>query len=396
MDFRALAEVTGGFALVDSNSFMQTFARVQAESSAYYTLGFNSGHAKRDGRRVPVEVRVKRPGLTVRSRDGYLAPLGERRRREPEGDRSPALDAMASAILTRGVSMQVFAAPFRTSTRDAAVALSVEIDPETLGLTERNGRRTGTVELAYVATDTRKRAYLGGRHAFDVSLTSAAYDQARAHGLRIVSTLALPKGVFELRVGAASGVHTGSVVHHFEVPDFSQGRVAMSGLALTTNTTVADMTLEPPVGTPESGKRVTCEPPVCVVPLTREMPSSAAPLRALAAPAVARRTFGRDEELVVFAEIYENGRQPAHRLTVSVTLEGEVGVVRPFASETRESGDDRRNAITQAFTVGALLRDVPPGRYLLRVRAQSDAHKTTTERAVPIEVRMADAIESQG
>jgi hypothetical protein len=79
-----------------------------------------------------------------------------------------------------------------------------------------------------------------------------------------------------------------------------------------------------------------------------------------------------------------------------VTLEGEVGVVRPFASETRESGDDRRNAITQAFTVGALLRDVPPGRYLLRVRAQSDAHKTTTERAVPIEVRMADAIESQG
>ena len=45
------------------------------ENSTYYILGFNSGYEKRDGRYVRLEVRVNRPGLTVKSRDGYVAPV---------------------------------------------------------------------------------------------------------------------------------------------------------------------------------------------------------------------------------------------------------------------------------------------------------------------------------
>jgi len=388
MDFTALATVTGGFALKDSNSFMQTFERIQRESSAYYMLGFNSAYAKRDGRMVPVDVHVKRPGVKVTSREGYLAPLGETRTTEKEGDRSAALDAMASVVLTRGVSMRVFAAPFRTARREAAIALAVDINPETLGLTEQDGRRTGSVEVTYSAVDTRKRAYPGGRHTFNVSLTEADYAEARAHGLRMVSTLALPKGVFELRVGAASGARTGSVVHHFEVPDFAQGRLAMSGLALTTSRLAPATTLKPPPNIKAPGASVKCEPPSCIVPLSRETPSGDEPLRALASPAVARRVFDRAEELVVFAEVYENGRQAAHRLTFAVTLEGEDHTLRSMASETRASGGDQRNPTTQAFTVRASLRDVPVGRYLLRAQAQSDGDKdATAARAVPIEIR---------
>jgi VWFA-related protein len=387
MDLTSLATVSGGFALQDSNSFMQTFERIQRESSSYYTLGFNSAHEKRDGRMVRVDVKVKRPGLRVKSREGYLAPLGERRSTDKEGDKSPALDAMASPVLTRGVSMQVFAAPYRSPTRDNAVALVVEIDPETLGLADQNGVRTGSVEVTYSATDTRKRAYLGGRHTFPLSLTPAAYDQARTQGLRVVSTLSLPKGTFELRVGAASGSRTGSVVHHFEVPDSTDGRLTMSGVALSTGSATAETVLRPPRGTRAASPAVKCSPPSCIVPLTRETPSSEEPLVSLPGGATARRVFDRSEELVMFAEVYENGRQPSHQITFVTTLEGEDHAVRPLTSETRAVAANGQT-VTTGFLARTALRDVAPGRYLLRLQARSDAARNlTTERAIPIAVR---------
>jgi hypothetical protein len=77
-DLQALAEVTGGFAVTNTNNFAAAFERIVRESSSYYTLGFESGHEKTDGRFVPVTVRVRRPGLQVQSRAGY-------RRRRPAG-----------------------------------------------------------------------------------------------------------------------------------------------------------------------------------------------------------------------------------------------------------------------------------------------------------------------
>ena len=71
-----LAAVTGGFSLVGSNNYSQAFERLVRENSTYYLIGFNSGLDKRDGRYVRLEVRVKRPGLQVRSTEGYVQPRG--------------------------------------------------------------------------------------------------------------------------------------------------------------------------------------------------------------------------------------------------------------------------------------------------------------------------------
>jgi hypothetical protein len=68
--------MTGGFSLTSSNNFAGAISRMVRENSSYYTIGFSSDYEKRDGRFVPVEVKVKRPGLEVRARSGYVAPLG--------------------------------------------------------------------------------------------------------------------------------------------------------------------------------------------------------------------------------------------------------------------------------------------------------------------------------
>ncbi len=70
---KKLAEETGGgyFELSKADDLMPTFTRVALELHSQYLLGFApEGH---DGRTHKLEVRVTRPGMTVRARKSYVA-----------------------------------------------------------------------------------------------------------------------------------------------------------------------------------------------------------------------------------------------------------------------------------------------------------------------------------
>ena len=78
---RALSEDTGGFAAVNSNDFKTAFERIVKDNSSYYVLAYYPPDPKRDGKFHRIQVKVNRPGLTVRSRRGYAAARGIRRSR---------------------------------------------------------------------------------------------------------------------------------------------------------------------------------------------------------------------------------------------------------------------------------------------------------------------------
>ena len=69
---RTLAGATDGLAIVDSNDLSGGLRRVVDDLSSYYLLGYYSS-GKLDGRFHSITVRVKRPGVAVRARRGYLA-----------------------------------------------------------------------------------------------------------------------------------------------------------------------------------------------------------------------------------------------------------------------------------------------------------------------------------
>jgi VWFA-related protein len=69
---RTLADATDGLAIVDSNNLAAGLKRVIDDLSSYYLMGFYST-GKLDGKFHPITVRVKRPGIQVRARRGYLA-----------------------------------------------------------------------------------------------------------------------------------------------------------------------------------------------------------------------------------------------------------------------------------------------------------------------------------
>jgi VWFA-related protein len=69
---RTLADATDGLAILDSNNLAAGLKRAVDDLSSYYLLGYYST-GKLDGRFHSISVRVKRPGVQVRARRGFLA-----------------------------------------------------------------------------------------------------------------------------------------------------------------------------------------------------------------------------------------------------------------------------------------------------------------------------------
>ena len=74
-----LATATDGIAVINSNSFTPALRRINEDLASYYLLGYYPSNTKMDGTFRKIDVKVKRPGVKLRARRGYLAPTaGER------------------------------------------------------------------------------------------------------------------------------------------------------------------------------------------------------------------------------------------------------------------------------------------------------------------------------
>jgi VWFA-related protein len=364
MNMAALARVTGGFALTNTNSFDQAFTRIVRENSSYYVLGYSSTNDRRDGRYRRLEVRVKRPGLQVRARGGYLGPMGRERVPVEPPQRTPlnpsVTNAVRSPVATSGIPLRVFAAPYKSVQGEASIALAVELDGRALTLVERNGLMVGGVELSYLAIDGQNKIRPGEFHIGELALKPDAYDRVRQSGVRLLSEMHLPRGRFQIRVavGDRSG-KSGSVVYDLDVPDFARAPLSMSGVSLTSKA-LSDVTTMRP----------------------KE------PLRGLLpGPITASREFPRGDVLTIFAEVYESASKAAHTIDMLAELRTENGRTFGRVNEQRRSTELQGKSGGYGLTA-ALPLNVDPGRYVIHVEGRSSAgDRPTVSREILIRVR---------
>lgn len=97
---RELALNTDGAVVLNTDDVKGATARMMADLSAYYVMQYYSTNTKLDGRFRSIEVRVKRPGVRVRARPGYLAPTAEEAR-VSSSPAKPSLPTGAVAIKRR-------------------------------------------------------------------------------------------------------------------------------------------------------------------------------------------------------------------------------------------------------------------------------------------------------
>ena len=69
----SLAIDTGGLMIRNENNIGRALDRVADDAGTYYVLAYQPANTNFDGKYRPIQVRVKRDGLRVRARKGYLA-----------------------------------------------------------------------------------------------------------------------------------------------------------------------------------------------------------------------------------------------------------------------------------------------------------------------------------
>jgi hypothetical protein len=181
----------------------------------------------------------------------------------------------------------------------------------------------------------------------NLAIRPDTYQRVKALGVRLNSRAAMAAGRYQLRVGARNPVSgkTGTVFYDVIVPDFSKEPLMMSGLLLSS---LAGATAD--VFTPQRD------------PVAEKV---------LGAPPTSRRTFTQAETLGWMTEIYDNSPpKQRNQIDVAARLIDEAGRDAFAAREVLTNGDAGA-AKWQAFgyTGRIPLKDVPPGRYLLRVEA---------------------------
>jgi hypothetical protein len=303
--------------------------------------------------------------------------------------------ALANPLATSGVPMRVYAAPFKGRGRDAIVPLTVEIDAAALGLTPENGQLRGTFDLRYLATDARRKVWPEVVHTASVDVKPeksgrVPLDRVR---VRVVSEMELPKGRYQLRVAAGSALVAGNVVYDLEVPDFTDGPMTVSGVALVDRTEPDVLTLRSTGG---KGRAMKCYSALCAPPPTSGGTAAVANLDSwlggrLPGPPTTVRDFAVEDEVTLVVEVYDNAKRNArdpHTITLTAELRTAGGALVPLASRERAATAPRSPSGGHAFDMPLRFRDVPPGAHVLRIQARSGRDAShVAARELPIRLR---------
>jgi VWFA-related protein len=388
---RTLSESTGGFAITNANSFTEGFERIREESSNYYVLGYyapepkdttanaksakatKAADAKNPAFRK-VEIRTTRPGVTVQARKGYVLP--SRAKAAVTGSARPGAvapgsavlrDAIDSAVPVSGLRLSAVAVPFRAdaTAHSALVTVALHVDGRdiTFRPTETGGFQ-GSIELTLASMDSRGGVGPSEHGIIPMPLNADAHAVVARDGIRIVRTLPMKPGHYQLRVGAmdTASERTGVVHCDVDVPDYQSAPLVLSGVLLTSS--LAGRTPTSPGGP--------------IAELRRQLPG----------PPALTREFRVGETLVVYAEAY--GREArAETLTVQAVVVGEDGQGVMQAIEAQDSiAAEADGRISIRRTVP--LKTVTAGRYVLRLIAQAAAggggQARTATREIPFTI----------
>jgi len=195
---RDLASLTGGASLADHNDVSRAVARVLSDASDVYLLSYEPDKALKGAKARSLEIRVKRPGVRVRARRGYLAPPATPDA-TTDGSLSPELRELLTGIVaTDGLPLFVQAVPVAREGSRVRFALVVEAAGAPLVANLVDGQLP--LHQAVVAIDDKGRMGKITQRQAVLKIGADASRVVAEQGLRTIWSIDLPPGEHQVRV----------------------------------------------------------------------------------------------------------------------------------------------------------------------------------------------------
>ena len=324
-----LADLTGGRAVLNTNTPEAHVPEVFAASHSYYLFGFPAADPKPNGRFHKIEVKVNRPGVNVHTRAGYYA--GETR---AGGSKptvvSPDASTAIDGILPRtDVPLRVSVAPFALPGKpESAVAIVLNVQQKAATVQNQ------PVKVLAAAFDRNGRSVASENQTVAVASRSPAGVDTT---YEVLSRLTLAPGRYEIRVALDAGrEQRASVYTYVDVPDFARQPLSLSGILLA---------VSPAVGSAPADAFKDIAP---VIP-------------------TARREIARTDRATVFLRVYQDAKAAALAATVTARITDTADHV-VFDNITELNADRFTNRAAD-YLIELPVERLASGEYLLTIEA---------------------------
>lgn len=253
-----LAARTGGLFMKNRNDLGAALGKIMDDQKGYYLVGYRPDevpvNAATRGLRS-LTVKVKRSGVTWRTRSGYFGLTDEEKRSKPKTREEQLVAALISPFASSDIGLRLTSLFGDEPNGTTYVRSLLHIDGKDISLKGNAGPRTTDLEIIAIAVGDNGKVVdqLSYPQTVTVS-TEDGYQQLLQGGLTFVLNFPIAKpGAYQMRVAVrdTSSERLGAAMQYVEVPDLSKNRLTLSGVVvsgLEANNPTASPDSDPPSG----------------------------------------------------------------------------------------------------------------------------------------------------
>lgn len=235
-----LAKQTGGLAVRGTNDLSAGIKEMLDDQQGYYLIGYRPDEGTFDPKRIQftnIKVKVKRPGLKVRYRNGFINVADEQAGSEiPRTREKQLIQAIISPFSASDIGVRLTSL-FANDPKSGTFMRSL-LHVDAKGLTfieEADGWHKVVFDIMAVTFGDNGKLVDEASRTHTVRVRGETYKRIMRDGFEYVITVPIKKaGAYQLRTALRDSAteRVGSASQFIEVPDIGENRLMISGLVI--------------------------------------------------------------------------------------------------------------------------------------------------------------------
>ena len=194
-----MAYGTGGNFFQNNNDLDEGFRRLATAPEFYYLLGFSPQNLKLDGNFHSLKVSLKlRAGLDVQARKGYYAP--KKLSDAAETAKQEIEEALFSRDEMHDLPVELHTQFFKTSDKDATLAVLCRMDPKHIPFRKADGRNYNTITIVSGIFDRNGNYISGLQKVVELRLKDDTLTRLTATGMSVRTNFSVNPGTYMVRL----------------------------------------------------------------------------------------------------------------------------------------------------------------------------------------------------
>ncbi len=236
-----LARETGGVAIHNTNDLSSALGKAMNDMTGYYLMGYQP---KRDDteKEHRIQVKVRRSGLTVRSRKGYTGASDEVTEAGPPTREEQLGKALFSPFVAGGVGLHLTplysasAPDEKTNRRQPLLRVALAVDGKDIQFRDTpDGKKQAVLDVVVAAYDASDHRVTSQDKRYTVQATAAQAEDFAKSMLDYQLDVPIPEpGAYQVRAAVrddATG-RMGSAYTFLMIPDYNKPQMSLSSLVL--------------------------------------------------------------------------------------------------------------------------------------------------------------------